>query len=202
MKAGQPDDIRRWLWQPQLHLIDCESGKASYSCRCIKSGKQLKTMIMKTIKFIILTLLVSMVSFAMAQKTFKPGDVIEGKTIVSWAKDWDLKAFQQTKEIYKAGMSQGEFIKIIRSNFPSQAPKSLIDVFQPYYEYIYNFHARNLSEKQVQSMITGVETAELITELSTWNTNNPGDALNFKKWNWKKIIEITIEILSAILPFL
>ena len=157
---------------------------------------------MKTIKFIILTLLVSMVSFAMAQKTFKPGDVIEGKTIVSWAKDWDLKAFQQTKEIYKAGMSQGEFIKIIRSNFPSQAPKSLIDVFQPYYEYIYNFHARNLSEKQVQSSITGVETAELITELSTWNTNNPGDALNFKKWNWKKIIEITIEILSAILPFL
>jgi hypothetical protein len=202
MKAGQPDDIRRWLWQPQLHLIDCESGKASYSCRCIKSGQQLKTMIMKTIKFIILTLLVSMVSFAMAQKTFKPGDVIEGKTIVSWAKDWDLKAFQQTKEIYKAGMSQGEFIKIIRSNFPSQAPKSLIDVFQPYYEYIYNFHARNLSEKQVQSMITGVETAELITELSTWKANNPDDALNIKKWNWRKIVEIAIALLTTIFPFL
>lgn len=202
MKTGPPEFYRRWLWQPLLHLIDCESGKASYSCRCRKSGKQLTTTIMKTVKFIILALLVSMVSFAMAQKTFKPGDVIEGKTIVSWAKDWDLKAFQQTKEIYKAGMSQDEFIRIIRSNFPSQAPKSLIDAFQPYYEYIYNFHARDLSEKEVQSSITGVETAELITELSTWNTNNPGDALNFKKWNWKKIIEITIEILSAILPFL
>ncbi|MGV8113197.1 MAG: hypothetical protein AB2L17_09850 [Lentimicrobium sp.] len=157
---------------------------------------------MKTIKFIILTLLVSMVSFAMAQKTFKPGDIIEGKTIVSWAKDWDLKAFQQTKEIYKPGMSQDEFIKIIRSNFPSQASKSLIDVFQPYYEYIYNFHARNLSEKQVQSSITGVETAKLITELSTWKADNPEEVLNIERWNWRKIVEIAIALLTTIFPFL
>ena len=150
---------------------------------------------MKTIKLIIVTLLVSVVSVAMAQKTFKPGDVYGGKTIKAWATEWDLQAFQQTQEIYKGGMTREDFMRIIKTSFPSQAPKSLIDVFVPYYEYIYTFHEKGFTEKQVKGSITGVETAEMLTDLSTWNANNPGMLTDGAKWPWKKILDFLGQIL-------
>lgn len=157
---------------------------------------------MKTIKLILVTLLVSVVSVVMAQKTFKPGDKYDGKTIKAWATEWDLQAFQQTREIYKAGMTKEDFMRIIKTSFPTQAPKSLIDVFVPYYEYIYTFHEKGFTEKQVSGSITGVETADMLTELSTWNANNPGMLTEGAKWPWKKILEIAIQILTVIIPFL
>lgn len=150
-------------------------------------------------KFIMLALLVSMVSFAMAQRTFKTSDVINGKTIATLAKEWDLKAFQQTKEIYKPGMSKDAFIKIIRSNFPTEAPKSLVEVFVPYYEYIYNFHASKLTEKQILSSISGVETADMITQLSVWDNQNPGVLIEGAKWPWRKILQFIGEIIPIII---
>lgn len=186
MKAGQPDDIRRWLWQPQLHLIDCESGKASYSCRCIKSGKQLKTMIMKTIKFIILTLLVSMVSFAMAQKKITINDTYDGKTIVQIAKDHAVEAFIATKAFYKDGMTEEAFVNACFINFPSKY-NDLRDVFMPYASHLYYFHKKGLTEEQVRKQTTGKEYVDCANELITWKQAHPGEEIEGLPW-WRKTI--------------
>ncbi|MBK6963156.1 MAG: hypothetical protein IPH20_04255 [Bacteroidales bacterium] len=145
---------------------------------------------MKSAKLIIIATLVAFVSIVQAQKTFVPSDVIGGKTIVKWAKEWDLKAFQQTKEVYQKGMSQEAFIKAIKSNFPAQASASFKEVFVPYYEYVYTLHTRGLTDAQVVNAVTGRETTEMINGLSTWNANNPGVLIEAAKWPWKKILEI------------
>ncbi|MHC1774917.1 MAG: hypothetical protein AB9834_05825 [Lentimicrobium sp.] len=157
---------------------------------------------MKSAKLIIIAILVVFVSIVRAQKAYVPSDVIGGKTIVKWAKEWDLKAFQQTKEVYKKGMSQESFIQVIKNNFPAQASASFKEVFVPYYEYVYTFHSRGLTDQQVVNVITGRETTEMINGLSTWNTNNPGGLIESAKWPWKRILEITIDILILIITLL
>jgi hypothetical protein len=154
---------------------------------------------MKSVKLIIIATLVAFVSIVQAQKTFVPSDVIGGKTIVKWAKEWDLKAFQQTKEVYKKGMSQESFIQAIKSNFPAQASASFKEVFVPYYEYVYDFHSRGLTDAQVTNAITGMETTEMINGLSTWNTNNPGALIEAAKWPWRKILQAIVDIIIIIL---
>jgi hypothetical protein len=157
---------------------------------------------MKSVKLIIIATIVAIVSIAQAQKTFVPSDVIGGKTIVKWAKEWDLKAFQQTKEVYKKGMSQESFIQAIKSNFPAQASASFKEVFVPYYEYVYDFHSRGLTDAQVVNEVTGRETTEMINGLSSWNANNPGILPETLRFPWKKILELLLELIPIILPFL
>lgn len=157
---------------------------------------------MKSVKLIIIATLVAFVSIVQAQKTFVPSDVIGGKTISKWAKEWDLNAFQQTKEVYKKGMSEESFIKAIKSNFPAQASASFKEVFVPYYEYVYTLHTRGLTDAQVVNVVTGRETTEMINGLSTWNANNPGGLIEANKWPWKKILETILEILPIIIALL
>lgn len=157
---------------------------------------------MKSVKLIIIATIVAIVSIAQAQKTFVPSDVIGGKTIVKWAKEWDLKAFQQTKEVYKKGMSQESFIQAIKSNFPAQASASFKEVFVPYYEYVYDFHSRGLTDAQVTNAITGMETTEMINGLSSWNANNPGILPEMKKFNWLKFLELVVDIINVIVGYL
>ncbi len=157
---------------------------------------------MKSLKLIIFATLVAFVSIAQAQKTFTPSDVIGDKTISKWAKEWDLKAFQQTKELYRKGMSQDDFIKAIKSNFPAQASASFKEVFVPYFEYVYAFHSKGLTDVQVAKAITGNETTEMINGLSSWNANNPGVLPETDKWNWKKILETIVDIIIIIIQIL
>ncbi len=150
---------------------------------------------MKKIIIIVVVALISFVTTTQAQKTYKASDVVGGKTITSLAKEWDLQAFQETKEIYKAGMSQETFIALIKKNFPSAAKESFKDVFVPYYEYIYKFHSKGLTDSQIIGSITGNETAALITNLSSWNNVNPGvlpAMLPGWPW-WLRLIVIIIE---------
>lgn len=146
---------------------------------------------MKYFKHIVISALIAFVaiSVAQAQKTFKASDVVEGKTIKTWAKDLDLQVFQQSKEFYTAGMSQGAFIQTFSSDFTAQTPESLKAVFGPYFEYIFEFHSRGLSDSQVVNEITGNETAALCTELSSWNANNPGQTDFFFRKRIKKFME-------------
>ena len=146
---------------------------------------------MKYFKLIIISALIAFVSVSVtqAQKTFKASDVVEGKTIMKWAKDLDLQMFQESKEFYRAGMSQGAFIQSFRSDFTAQAPESLKAVFEPYFEYIFEFHSKGLTDSQVVNEITGNEIAVLCTELSSWNANNPGQTDFFFRKRIKKFLE-------------
>jgi|GEM_PF-1937493 len=157
---------------------------------------------MKSLKLIIFATLVAFVSIAQAQKTFTPSDVIGDKTISKWAKEWDLKAFQQTKELYRKGMSQDDFIKAIKSNFPAQASASFKEVFVPYYEYVYAFHSKGLTDVQVAKAITGNETTEMINGLSSWNANNPGVIIEAAKWPWKQILQFILDMLPIVIALL
>lgn len=155
---------------------------------------------MKSIKLIIIASLIAFVSIAQAQKTFLTSDVVAGKTIAKWAKEWDLKAFQQTKEVYKKGMTEEAFIQAIKKSFPTQASESFKEVFVPYYEYVYTFHARGLTDAQVTNAITGRETTEMINGLSSYNANNPGILPETTRFPWKLVLEILKAILDIILP--
>ncbi len=157
---------------------------------------------MKSIKLILIATLIAFVSIAQAQKSFVASDVIQGKTITKWAKEWDLKAFQQTKEVYTKGMSQEAFITAIKKSFPTLATESFKEVFVPYYEYIYTFHARGLTDAQVTNTITGRETTALINGLSNFNSNNSGIIPEVDKWNWIRILDIVAEILEVIIGIL
>ena len=143
--------------------------------------------------------LLSFVASTQAQKTYKANDVVGGKTVINLAKAWDLQAFQETKEIYKAGMSQEAFIALIKSNFPTQAKESFKDVFVPYYEYVYKFHSRGLTDSQVVGSITGNETAALMSNISIWNSQHPGEIPALLKINWKWWIGLGQAILEYIL---
>lgn len=153
---------------------------------------------MKSAKLIIIAILVGFVSIIQAQKTYLPSDVIEGKTIVQWAKEWDLQAFQQTKEVYINGMSKESFIQAIKNNFPPKASVSFKEVFVPYYEYVYDFHSRGLTDTQVVNAITGRETAEMLNGLSTWNANNPGILPQIEKGYLQKIIQLIRDFIIII----
>lgn len=154
---------------------------------------------MKKIVIIFVVALLSFVATTQAQKIFKASDVVGGKTITTLAKDWDLQAFQETKEIYKAGMSQETFISLIKGGFPTIASASFKEVFVPYYEYIYKFHSRGLTDSQVVSSITGNETAALMTNISVWNNQNPGEIPAMLKINWKWWLGLGKVILEYIL---
>lgn len=141
---------------------------------------------MKNLAIILALALMALATSIQAQKTYKTNDVVKGKTIYSLAKEWDLKAFQDTKEIYKPGMSQESFIGLIKSNFPTKAIDSFKNVFVPYFEYIYNFHAQGFSESKVSGSITGNEAALLMTDISLWDNQNPGQGseLLTLRWQW------------------
>ena len=156
---------------------------------------------MKTINSIIIVSLITFVSVVHAQKVFKPASVIEGKTILQYAKEIDVQAFLETTSIYKAGMSETAFITAVLSNFPAEA-KSLKEVYAPYYQYIYTLHKRGFNESQVLGAITGNEFANLATNISSWNANNPGVIIESKKWPWKIIVEAAIAVLQIIIKVL
>ena len=158
--------------------------------------------VMKSIKLIIIATLIAFVSIAQAQKTFLKSDVVAGKTITKWAKEWDLKAFQQTKEVYKKGMTEEAFVQEMIKGFPINANPSFREVFIPYFKYIYTFHARGLTDTQVTNAITGTETTEMINGLSSWNANNPGVLPETLRIPWKKILEFLLELIPIILPLL
>jgi cell division protein YceG involved in septum cleavage len=157
---------------------------------------------MKTKILILIISVISLIGTVQAQKIFKASDKIEGKTISQWAKEWDLKAFQDSKSVYRAGMSQETFIALIKSNFPTQTTESFKGVFVPYYEYIYRFHSRGYTDTQVLNSITGNETAAMISDVSTWNFNNPGQIQPVMGIPWKFIIECVIVILEKIVTIL
>lgn len=157
---------------------------------------------MKSLKLIVLTIFVAISTVASAQKVYTPKDVIGGKSIAQLAKEWDLKAFQDTKILYKPGMPQEEFIKAVITNFPSGVKSNFKELFNPYLVYIHGFHAKGLTESQVLSSVTGAETARLISELSAYNKNNPGYMDNLVFLPWKKILEIIMTIIETILPLI
>ena len=151
----------------------------------------------------ILIAFIALVSFVhvQAQRVFKPTDVIDGKTVLQQAQKMDVEAFLQTKEIYKPGMTETEFVNMVLGNFPSEA-NSIKPLFYPYYKYIYSLHKKGLSEAKITSTATGTELATLCTSISKWNANNPGQIVDFKKWNWKIILQAAIDVITLIIQYL
>jgi hypothetical protein len=156
---------------------------------------------MKTLKLIITLMLVAAVSVAQAQKVFKPTTVVDGKTILQMAKDYDFQVYLATSTIYKPGVTESAFVSELVNNFPKEIT-GLKESFVPYFKYIYSFHKRGLTESQVKGAVTGVEFADLTTNLSRWNAPNPGVLPNCDKFNWKQFLEIVAEVIRAVLPFL
>jgi hypothetical protein len=191
---------RRWLWLRKQHLIDCESGKASAPHKREKSGaEKLNPKKMKKLAILLVVAFMALVTPIQAQKTYKASDVVDGKTISSLAKDWDLQAFQDTKELYKPGMSQESFIALIKSDFPSTAKESFKDVFVPYFEYIYTFHARGFSDSKVSGSITGNEAAALMTNISLWDAQNPGQVAELLKTPRNLMQRLVKKILDSLI---
>lgn len=158
---------------------------------------------MKKIVLLLATLLISLGVYAQTPKkiTFKPTDVISGKTIQQHARTYDVQAYKETKTVYTSGMSETAFVNTILSNFPSQADNQLKTCVQPYYRYIYSLHVSNLTDAQVANQTTGVELAQLITNLHSYEIDHPGTLDGADGWNWKpilvfikKLIEIILEI--------
>jgi hypothetical protein len=151
---------------------------------------------MKTLKLIITLMLVAAVSVAQAQKVFKPTTVVDGKSILQMAKDYDLQVFLATSTIYKPGVTESAFVSELINNFPTEA-RGYKDLCVPYFKYIYSFHKRGFTESQVQGAVTGIELADLYTNLSKWNANNPGQFGDSLKIGWKIWLRFLVEIFQA-----
>ena len=164
-----------------------------------KSGVEILILdIMKKLATLLVVTFMALTTAIQAQKTYKASDKIGDKTISSLAKDWDLQAFKETKEIYKPGMSQEAFMKKIKEGFPTATKESTKDVFLPYYEYIYRLHAQGFSESKVSNSITGNETAELMTNISSWNSQNPEQPMELLKFKmgwgwWLGLVKVIVE---------
>jgi len=156
---------------------------------------------MKAIKFMIVVAFLAVVSVMNAQKVFTPSSVIDGKTILQMAKEYDVEFYLSTATIYKTGVSESEFVSTLLNNFPPEANKYK-ELFDPYFTYIYSLHKRGLTQSQAASTVTGVELADLSTRLSSWNANNPGIIADGKKIPWKKLLGIIKDILIIIIPYL
>jgi len=156
---------------------------------------------MKTLKFTILLTLLVLVSAANAQKVFKPASVIDGKTILQLAREYDVQVYLSTASVYKAGMSESTFVSTILSSFPSEA-NGYKEICTPYLKYIYTFHTKGLSEALARSSVTGSELANLSTDLSLWNARNPGQISDSFKSRWKVILTEFKIFLMLILPAL
>lgn len=156
---------------------------------------------MKTLKSILLVILVALVSFAQAQKVFKVTDVIDGKTILQHAQKIDAAALVQTKDIYKPGMSEATFINELQKGFPPEA-SSIKPLFNPYFKYVYTMQKKGLTDIQVKGTTTGVELAALCTDLNAWNANNQGGVSEIFKFNWKKALEFIVDIIIVIISFI
>lgn len=153
---------------------------------------------MKTIKSIIVIILIGIVSVVQAQKVYKVSDVVNGKTILEYAQKIDVDAFLQTKTIYKAGMTEATFVNELLNKFPKGA-ESLKSVTTPYIKYVYSIHKKGLTEDQIKGKTTGVEFAKVLTDLSTWNTNNPGQIPEMLRFNWEKFLNFVVQLIEIIL---
>lgn len=139
---------------------------------------------MKTIKSICAIVLAAMVSVVQAQEVFKVTDIIDGKTILQHAQKFDVDALIQTKTLYNPGISEASFVDALQKSFPPVA-ESFKHLFTPYFKYVYTLHQRGLTELQVRGETTGVELAALFTDLSTFNTNNPGIIPPTAEYVWR-----------------
>ncbi|MBK9356079.1 MAG: hypothetical protein IPN08_01580 [Bacteroidales bacterium] len=153
---------------------------------------------MKTLKSLIIIVLVAFVTIAQAQKVIKVTDVVDGKTILQHAQKIDVDAFLQTKTIYKAGMTEMEFVAELQKNFPPEAA-SFKHLYTPYLKYVFSFHKNGLTENQVRGKITGVEFTRLCNDLGTWNNNNPGIIQKANKFPWKKILDFASQVIIIII---
>lgn len=150
-------------------------------------------------KFIALIIaLIAIVSATQAQRIFKTTDVIGGIPILQLAQKMDVEAFLQTKEIYKTGMTETEFIGALLGNFPKEA-ETIKPLFIPYYKYIYSFHKRGIKESKIRSEVTGREFATVCTNISSWNANNQGQLVDTKKWTWRDVLRFIKEVIEIIL---
>lgn len=141
---------------------------------------------MKTLKLILVTLLVSVVSVAMAQKKITVNDVYDGKTVLQFAKDHAVEAFNATKAIYKPGMSEEAFVNACFINFP---PKymDLRDILMPYASFLYDMHVNGLTDDQIRQKTTGKEFVDTANGLITWKQAHPGEIVERLPW-WRTTI--------------
>ena len=138
-------------------------------------------------KFItILIALITIVAVAQAQKPIAIGDVFKGKPVLDVAKEHAVEAFDETKVIYKIGMTEDEFVNQCLNAFPVKY-KALRDVYVPYAKYLYSFHKRGFTDDQLTKAVTGKEFVDCANGVIAWRKANPGIIPETDSW-WRKLI--------------
>jgi len=156
---------------------------------------------MKTLKLILIFLIVAFVTETQAQKKITMYDVYKGKSVLQTAKEYDVNAFLETKTLYKGGMTESAFVELCLKAFPV-GYKSLRDAYVPYAKYLYSFHKRGLTESQVLKEITGEEFADCATGVLVWQQANPGVDPPAFSW-WRDVIHwaaVLFTWLDEVLP--
>lgn len=155
---------------------------------------------MKTIKIVIALLMLS-TSVSYAQKTIALNAVYNGKTVLQTAKEYDLSAFNETKEIYKTGMTENTFVDLCLKGFPSNY-SSLRSCYVSYAKYLYSFHKRGLTDQQVLNEVDGEEFVDCANQILIWKQANPGIDPPVFSW-WRDLIHwaaIFLTWLDEVLP--
>ncbi len=156
---------------------------------------------MKTIKFIILSALISFAAISMAQTKITINDVYNGQSVTQFAKEHAVKAFIATKPFYKDGTTEEAFVNQCFNNFPSKYA-DLRDAYMPYAKYLYSLHKRGLTEDEVRKITTGKEFVDTTNQLIAWKKDHPGEVIEGAPW-WRKTISFLAEFftwLDEILP--
>lgn len=137
-------------------------------------------------KIIIISMLMTLTGFVFGQKYIKLTDTYNGKPVTVHSKNLLAVAYEETKKIYVAGMSEDAFVNRCLSNIPSQY-QDFKNAYVPYAKYLYSIHNNNYTKEQALSNDTGVEFVNNVNSLIDWRTAHPGDNPIYRPW-WRNVI--------------
>ncbi len=138
---------------------------------------------MKSLKQIFLfSVLALFVAFSVkAQSTYKVTDDIP-TSVKLIGKYHAVITFLETKEFYKPGMSEDEFVQTTTSCLEDE---TLIEMFTPYMRHIYNYHVNKMTSDEVYDKEDSNSFASLSTSLEKYMQDpNIRKELSFKKPKW------------------
>ncbi|HEX8268808.1 MAG TPA: hypothetical protein VF581_02855 [Flavobacterium sp.] len=91
--------------------------------------------------------------------------------------------YLETKELYRAGMSREEFVKVTTSCVEE---KEIVEIFAPYMGKVYDYHTQKLSSDKVYDMVTGEDFVAMANRLRAYEETSGHTASLKKPWwvNW------------------
>jgi hypothetical protein len=152
---------------------------------------------MKRIKWTLVVLSGLLLQLPVEAGIFK---TIKEKTVEETAKSTMVKIVNDTRPVFKTGMSETTFLNTVLDDIPSQKRSPEIT---NYFKKVFYYHQRGLSEQEIHSQETGKTLTALVERASDTSLNgaffvdsNDPLAADFrpKKW-WIKIL---IQILTVI----